>query len=423
MSKAIIRKTYQTETKADSEDRTLVVKITTSNPDRSSDVVIPQGAVLDNYQRNPVVALNHKYDGLAIAKTEQLEVIEDGILAKVKFPEPGVYDLADTVFELYKGGFMNAWSIGFIPLETEDRDGGGREFQKWELLEYSAVLVPDNPEALTMLRSKGIEVTDEGEIIETKGVIPFRDTPTSDKDTLWDGPAEVAAASAEDLKVMCAWFDSENPDIKTSYKLPHHKASGDHPVVWRGVTAAMAALLGARGGVDIPDSDRRGVYNHLSKHYSQYDEEPPEFKQYSEEELKEVFAEASAGENSQEESSNGESSETPPADAEASASEADKEIKEGRVLSEKNRKLVSDCLNLLKNTQAALQALLDASEREPKDLNGNQLVVIDLAEALKAIDKVVGVTLRDLKRKVKGELGTVPEDSRVPIVIGEGGGK
>ncbi|MBI2034266.1 MAG: HK97 family phage prohead protease [Candidatus Levybacteria bacterium] len=434
MNKAVIRKTYQAETKAASEDRTLVVKITTSNPDRSSDVVLPQGAILDNYQKNPVVALNHKYDGLAIAKTEQLEVIDDGILAKVKFPELGVYELADTVYELYKGGFMNAWSIGFIPVEMEDRDGGGREFKKWELLEYSAVLVPDNPEALTMLRSKGIEVTDEGEIIETKGVIPFKDTPNSDKDTLWDGPAEVIAASVEDLKVMCAWFDSANPDIKVSYKLPHHKASGDHPVVWRGVAAAMAALLGARGGVDIPDSDRRGVYNHLSKHYSQYDEEPPEFKEYSEEESKEVFgdqakgdpeAEASAVDNGQEETPAGESSETPPAEAGVpeETQPADKEIKEGRVLSEKNRKLVSDCLILLKNTQAALQALLDASEREPKDLNGNQLVVIDLAEALKAIDKVAGVALRDLKRKVTGELGTVPEDSRVPIVIGEGGGK
>lgn len=458
MSKAVIRKTYQAETKAASEDRTLVVKITTSNPDRSSDVVLPQGAILDNYQRNPVVALNHKYDGLAIAKTEQLEVIEDGILAKVKFPELGIYGLADTVYELYKGGFMNAWSIGFIPLEIEDRDGGGREFKKWELLEYSAVLVPDNPEALTMLRSKGIEVTDEGEIIETKGVLPFKDTPTSDKDAPWDGSAEVAAASVEDLKVMCAWFDSEHQDVKGSYKLPHHKASGDHPVVWRGVTAAMAALLGARGGVDIPESDRRGVYNHLSKHYAQYDEQPPEFKQYSEEQLKEIFGdqtdddqedEALAGENSQEEPANPESSETPPAEAEASAPQTntpeppkeeepkettddesddksesvDKEVKEGRVLSEKNRKMVTDCLEQLKNTQTALQALLDASEREPKDLGGNQLVVIDLAEALKAIDKVAGVALRDLKRKVYGELGTVPEDSRVPIVIGEGGGK
>lgn len=443
MSKAVIRKTYQAETKAASDDRSLVVKITTSNPDRSQDVVVPQGAVLDNYQRNPVVALNHKYDGLAIAKTEQLEVTEDGIMAKVKFPDLGVYGLADTVYELYKGGFMNAWSIGFIPLEASDREGGGREFKKWELLEYSAVLVPDNPEALTMLRSKGINVTDEGEIIETKGVIPFKDTPTSDKGAPWDGPAEVAAATDEkDLYAMCAWYDSSAPDpngdglpdAKAAYKLPHHKAGGSYPVVWRGVVAAMAALLGARGGVNIPDSDRRGVYNHLAKHYAQYDEQPPDFKEYSEAELKEMFDESSevppaddSNSGAEQEEANrdqenaSENEEETPADEDDK--NIDKEIKEGRVLSEKNRKMVTDCLEQLKNTQTALQALLDASEREPKDLGGNQLVVIDLAEALKAIDKVAGVALRDLKRKVTGELGTVPEDSRVPIVIGEGGGK
>lgn len=321
MSKAVIRKTYQAETKAASEDRTLVVKITTSNPDRSSDVVNPQGAVLDNYQRNPVVALNHKYDGLAIAKTEQLEVTDDGILAKVKFPELGVYDLADTVYELYKGGFMNAWSIGFIPLESSDRDGGGREFKKWELLEYSAVLVPDNPEALTMLRSKGIQVTDEGEIIETKD-------------------------------------ESEEISNEESNEVPPSEAN--------------------------TPSNEQGEPNQDQENALANEEETA-----TDEDDKNI----------------------------------DKEIKEGRVLSEKNRKMVSDCLDLLKNTQAALQALLDSSEREPKDLNGNQLVVIDLAEALKAIDKVAGVALRDLKRKVYGELGTVPEDSRVPIVIGEGGGK
>jgi hypothetical protein len=292
-----------------------------------------------------VVALNHKYDGLAIAKTEQLDITSDGILARVKFPDLGVYDLADTVYELYKGGFMNAWSIGFIPLESSDRDGGGREFKKWELLEYSAVLVPDNPEALTMLRSKGF---DPDKLIKEGGEPKLEDANTTPVDnTQLPG-------------------DNQNQE-----------------------------------------------------------------------------SEASAGENSQEESPNEESSETPPAEAEPSTPEAtptgeetspqdeagdksiteDREIKEGRVLSEKNRKMVSDCLDLLKNTQSALQALIDASTKEPKDLNGDQLVVIDLAEALKAIDKVAGVALRDLKRKVYGELGTVPEDSRVPIVIGEGGGK
>lgn len=340
----LIRKTYQaSETKAIDDSRSLLIKISTSAPDRSKDVVIAKGAVLDNYLRNPVVALAHKYDGLSIAKTDDLQVTDEGIVAKVTFPEKGVYSMADTVYELYKGGFMNAWSIGFIPLESSDRDGGGREFKKWELLEYSAVLVPDNPEALTMLRSKGIQVTDEGEIIETKDVTPS------------DGNPDAEASAGENSQ-------EESPQDESSETPP------------------------AEVAVDVSASDQ--------------EEKPKEDEVNSseaEEESEDEVGDKSITEN--------------------------KEIKEGRMLSEKNRKMVTDCLEQLKNTQTALQALIDASEREPKDLNGNQLVVIDLAEALKAIDKVAGVALRDLKRKVYGELGTVPEDSRVPIVIGEGGGK
>jgi hypothetical protein len=84
---------------------------------------------------------------------------------------------------------------------------------------------------------------------------------------------------------MSTWFDSENPDVKSSYKLPHHRAEG-HNTVWRGVAAAMVALLGGRGGVDIPDDDRRGVYNHLSRHYGEFDKDPPEFKHYTAADLK-----------------------------------------------------------------------------------------------------------------------------------------
>ena len=58
--------------------------------------------------------------------------------------------------------------------------------------------------------------------------------------------------------------------------------------VWRGVAAAMGALLGGRGGVDIPDGDREAVYNHLAKHYAQFDKEVPEFKSYSADELKQI---------------------------------------------------------------------------------------------------------------------------------------
>ncbi|MDQ3098878.1 MAG: HK97 family phage prohead protease [bacterium] len=179
----IIRKTFQaSETKAaDDDSRSLIVKISTTSPDRSRDVVKAHGVKTDHYLKNPVVAFSHRYNEPAIAKTDELQITDDGIVAKLTFPEKGVYALSDTLYALYKDGFMNAWSIGFIPLKWNDRDEGGHEFTEWELLEYSAVLVPDNPEALTMLREfkqKGIDTTpietllkDDELIDRIKGVI------------------------------------------------------------------------------------------------------------------------------------------------------------------------------------------------------------------------------------------------------------
>lgn len=155
----IIRKTYQaSETKAVGESRSLVVTISTINPDRSKDVVLPSGVKLDNYLRNPVVAFAHKYDGLAVAKASDIQINGDNIMAKVTFPAVGVSPLSDQLYELYKEGFMNAWSIGFIPLKYVENADGGKDFAEWELLEFSAVLVPDNPEALTIARSKGLNI-------------------------------------------------------------------------------------------------------------------------------------------------------------------------------------------------------------------------------------------------------------------------
>ena len=108
----------------------------------------------------------------------------------------------------------------------------------------------------------------------TARVIPFKATPKAPEDTSWN--YREADYEVDQLRRACAWYDSEKPDVKASYKLPHHQPDGR--VVWRGVAAAMAALLGARGGVDIPSSDRGGVYNHLVKHYRQFGKEPPEFE-------------------------------------------------------------------------------------------------------------------------------------------------
>ena len=49
----------------------------------------------------------------------------------------------------------------------------------------------------------------------------------------------------------------------------------------------MGALLGARG------ADRHGVHTHLAKHYSDFDKEPPEFKDYAPLELVDLHLDGS----------------------------------------------------------------------------------------------------------------------------------
>lgn len=119
-----------------------------------------------------------------------------------------------------------------------------------------------------------------GKSFKVRGVIPYAEHSKDPEDTPWDGPAEKAKAEPKDLKVMCAWFESDKPDIKGSYKLPHHRAEGYH-TNWGGVKAAMSALLGGRGGLDVPDGDRKGIYEHLSKHYKDFGKDAPEFKDLS----------------------------------------------------------------------------------------------------------------------------------------------
>lgn len=118
-----------------------------------------------------------------------------------------------------------------------------------------------------------------------KKVVPYHQFTKAAKDADWSFTAEDGNAllgangdSWSQYRSVHSWYDAENPVAKSSYKLPVAKlADGTIKVYWRGVVAAMAALMGARGGADIPDADRRGVYNRLVKYYQDFDEAPPEF--------------------------------------------------------------------------------------------------------------------------------------------------
>jgi len=171
MPEGLMLKNYIAETKAVEGKRVLHVTITTDTMDRDGDIVEPKGIKLANYRKNNVVLLAHDYRGLPIAKGENLKRNEHGIDADVEFPDEGIYPLADTVYQMGDGGFIKAWSIGFIPIKTEDitdedekgKDSEnirrrGKRIKSCELLEFSACAVGCNPDALTNMVAKGINI-------------------------------------------------------------------------------------------------------------------------------------------------------------------------------------------------------------------------------------------------------------------------
>ena len=146
------RKTFTSQIKQVA-DRLISVTVSTAGVDRDNDTVDPAGWQLENFKRNPVVLFAHDYSALPVGRCPSISVMNGKLVASVEFPPSGMYPFADTVYDMVKAGFLNATSVGFKPLDSEPNDHGGVHFLQTELLEFSIVPIPSNPQALISTRS------------------------------------------------------------------------------------------------------------------------------------------------------------------------------------------------------------------------------------------------------------------------------
>jgi hypothetical protein len=121
---------------------------------------------------------------------------------------------------------------------------------------------------------------------EKREILSFADLPIDyDRDWNWDTTArdEILGDSGDNWARYAEahiYYDSDKPkDNKGAYKLPIARMVDDKLVaIWRGIVSAMAAVNGARGGVNISDDERKEAYNHLKKYYDKADEKAPEMR-------------------------------------------------------------------------------------------------------------------------------------------------
>ncbi len=298
-AEAHLRKAFSAEVKvpADPASRIIDFTISTASVDRMGDSIAADGWKYDAYQKNPVVLWAHDSSMLPVAKSSKLRFDGGKFKASAEFMPRDISGFADAVFQALKGGYLSAVSVGFVPIKYSFVDDPTRrfgiDFEEQELLEFSIVPIPANPEALIEARAAGVDLEpfrewaakllDEGgSILVPRDLLEetfrqaktprkvrslylgkaegsdwkmgaARDLPTDDGDG-WDGPAAAKRmldaagfdGDSPDAGKAARGFlihDAANPALRGSYKLPFADViGGTLKAVKGGVSAAKGRL-------------------------------------------------------------------------------------------------------------------------------------------------------------------------------------
>ncbi|MBX6382172.1 MAG: HK97 family phage prohead protease [Microbispora sp.] len=187
----------------------------------------------------------------------------------------------DTFTVVKELGPLQEWSYGFDIEEESYGEFEGRQvrfLKKVKTHEVSPVLLGAGVNTRTLAAKSAGSRPDARR--GRKAAIPPHETEVVARS--WDGAAVVAGlpddARPSELRTVFAWVDGNaDPEAKSSYKFPHHHGING-PANVRACLAGIAILNGARGGADIPEADREGVYRHLAAHLRDADREPPELR-------------------------------------------------------------------------------------------------------------------------------------------------
>lgn len=233
---AALRKAFVTECKAiDSATRSVDFVISTASVDRMGDTISVDGWKLETYRRNPVVLWAHDASMLPIGKASNVRVEDGKLKARAEFMPKEISGMSNAVFEMIRGGFLSATSVGFAPLKYAFSDAPDRkhgiDFIEQELLEFSVVPIPANAEALIEARSSGIDIE------------PVREWALKLLET-----QNVATISRDRLKLI-EGLASEFRSI--AGKLPKHAAGASG--IWRRAANTIERTLG--GSVPAPEPE------------------------------------------------------------------------------------------------------------------------------------------------------------------------
>jgi len=147
-------------------ERSLRFVFSDGTVDRVGDTIDPKGWELTDYMRNSVILWAHDSEQPPIGRASNITATNGKLMGDVEFMTADLSPFSDTVFQMVKGGWIKACSVGFRPLKYAfaspgqggDRPAWGIDFKQQELLEVSICPVPCNANALVAAKAAGIDV-------------------------------------------------------------------------------------------------------------------------------------------------------------------------------------------------------------------------------------------------------------------------
>jgi HK97 family phage prohead protease/HK97 family phage major capsid protein len=126
-------------------------------PDRLDDVIMSDGWDLKAFKKNPIALFGHN-SSFPIGKWSNVRVENKQLRGHLELAPEGTSQRIDEIRRLIDADILKAVSVGFKPIEVQDREGSdwGSVYVKCELVETSVVSVPANPNALAVAKSLNI---------------------------------------------------------------------------------------------------------------------------------------------------------------------------------------------------------------------------------------------------------------------------
>lgn len=142
------------------KEKSITHYISSGDSNRYGQILPIEGFQENEYRKNPIVMFQHGTSDMFVTTPakEQLDFLigknlwtkPDGnyLLVKTQFADT---ELANDIYMLNKGGFLNAWSKYWYPISDPEYKDGFLHVAEWGIYEYSSVLVPVDSNAVNDL--------------------------------------------------------------------------------------------------------------------------------------------------------------------------------------------------------------------------------------------------------------------------------